>query len=75
MIKPCILLIGRKAICNNLGISWDTVRKWMRLHGFPVVQQPGMPPMLSTIHLHQWQDERLHNKKGPDFPGSGPFQG
>jgi len=57
------LLIGRKAICNHLKVSWTTIRKWISVRHLPVVQEKGMPPMLSTIHLHEWQDQRLNPKK------------
>ena len=57
------LLVGRKAICQFLGISWPTVVKWIRKKGLPVVREPGMPPILSTVHAQAWQDGRLRDRE------------
>jgi phage terminase Nu1 subunit (DNA packaging protein) len=49
-----MLLIGRKAICNWLGVSWQTVRRWKHQHGFPLIQRRGMRPMLHKDLVRTW---------------------
>lgn len=60
------LLVGRKAICARLGVSWGTVRNWIRQREFPVLQESGRQPILSTVAMEEWErSRRLAGKKKP----------
>lgn len=53
------MLTGRKAICAFMGVSWTTVKRWIKCRGLPVVQERGMQPTLLDTHVREWQDKRL----------------
>ena len=56
--------VGRKAICEALGVSsWTTVKKWIRQRDLPVLQEPGFRPSLHREHLHRWHRERWKNSQ------------
>lgn len=58
------LLVGRKAICNFLGgISWATVRRWIKEKKLPVVQDRREQPTLLTSHAEEWQRLRLKKNR------------
>ncbi|MFP3869238.1 MAG: hypothetical protein ACLFUU_13980 [Desulfobacteraceae bacterium] len=48
------ILYGRKDICNYLGVSWSTVKRWKRKKGFPLIQPPGLRPMVHTMFILAW---------------------
>ena len=55
--------VGRKAICEALGVSWPTVKKWIRRRGLPVVQETGFPPSLHREELRRWHRELWQNNQ------------
>jgi len=58
------LLIGRKEICQYLGLSWSTVKNWAKRYNLPVVfGAPGASPTLHTRCLYEWEQSRLKAQK------------
>jgi transposase len=55
--RPTIL-IGRKAICSHLGLTWQTVLKWKKRWKLPICQENGRPPSLSLTELAAWHKKR-----------------
>ncbi len=39
-------IIGRKAICSFLDMSWGTVKRWKRDYGLPIKSLPNSKPVL-----------------------------
>jgi predicted site-specific integrase-resolvase len=64
------ILVGRKAICAYLQISWSTVLKWIKYRDFPVLREKGCEPILNIEAVKQWETQRrLNLKKRPKNPG------
>lgn len=49
-----VLLVGRKAIMEFLGVSWSTVRRYRDNHGMPMLTRPGGRPAALTAEIVGW---------------------
>ena len=57
------ILVGRKAICNYLQVSWSTVKNWIKTRDFPVLQETGRQPILMVDAMIKWETERRESLK------------
>jgi hypothetical protein len=60
------IFIGRKAISNYLHVSWDTILKWEKTRGFPILREPGCQPILSVHAVRIWEAQRRKELKSQE---------
>lgn len=53
------IYVGRKAICQAMGLSWKTVVRWVEKRGLPVLREAGYPPSLHRADLQHWHQSKV----------------
>ena len=58
-------IISRKDLCKKIGVSNDTIRKWIKERDFPApLPQSGREPFFDIEAVHRWlfKHKESHNE-------------
>lgn len=51
-------VIPRKHLCERLGVSRNTIKRWIKYRGFPQpLKASGQEPLFDSYAVNQWFEE------------------